>query len=82
LGFPDRAVVLEAIADLQTLLGTYQQALENYQACLLEVPPQRTALIYYKMAQLNHRQGIGVQLQSSFTWLLLSFSNKTDLPSG
>lgn len=57
LGHPDRRMLLEAIGDVQTLLGAYGEALSSYEATTREAAPGELAGVERKRADVYHRRG-------------------------
>ncbi len=70
LGYPEPAVVHEAIGDLRTLSGSYRQARGDYEtaAALADglKPGEGLARIEHKLASLHHRQGEWELAESHF----------------
>jgi tetratricopeptide (TPR) repeat protein len=57
LGHPDRAYLLEAIGDIQTLLGEYEAALKSYQSASDSEGVNSPAQLEHKIGNVYQRQG-------------------------
>ena len=70
LGYPEPAVLHEAIGDLRTLSGSYRQARGDYETAAALVagltPGEGLARIEHKLASLHHRQGEWELAESHF----------------
>jgi tetratricopeptide (TPR) repeat protein len=57
LGHPGAARLQLALGDLHTLLGSYGEALEAYEAAAAHCGPEDFAVVEHKLGSLHHRRG-------------------------
>ena len=57
LGHPDAAGLHEAIGDLETLAGAYDDALASYEAAAASCPPEALASLEHKLGGVHDRRG-------------------------
>jgi predicted ATPase/DNA-binding SARP family transcriptional activator len=74
LGFPDRLSLYEAIADLQTLLGDYSAALQNYSNALSG--SSSFSRIEHKIGKVYQRQGEWDQSEKHYLAALEALSGE------
>ena len=62
----DRAGIHEAIGDLQTLLGEYQEGITQYKAALQQREPGQRSGLFHKMGEVYDRMGDWVEAEVYF----------------
>ena len=75
LGHPDAAGLHEAIGDLETLAGAYDDALASYEAAAASCPPEALASLEHKLGGVHDRRGDWPAAASHFEAALAASGN-------
>ena len=85
LGYPEPAVLHEAIGDLHTLSGSYSQARGDYETAAALTSNRKSgghlAQLEHKLAQVHHRQGEWELAESHFQGALESRTTEDEGPA-